>query len=195
MFTPAYADQSITTLSSLKKSQALELPCPEGILEIRYNNRIDAIAVNTWNGQTSLASLPCTSLCGKVVKVYEPLSCPATSGIIRYVDAELSDQDITENLRSPQQQVARVRHLGKTPSVKLTFYGKRFPFPFHDQPLQCRKCMKYNHREAVCKSSLTCSRSGESHVSSTCKSTNEKSSNCGGTRTATAFLPNKGTSI
>lgn len=72
VFLPASADQNITTLSSLKVSQALEMLCPEIILEIRPNTRINVIAVDTRNGQTSRALLSLTNLCGMTVKVTSP---------------------------------------------------------------------------------------------------------------------------
>lgn len=84
---------------------------------------------------------------GPVCKAYELISRPAISGIIRCINAELYDREISENLRFPQQQVARGRSLGNTSSVKLTFYGKDIPdyvllghvrhpvFPYHDCPV------------------------------------------------------------
>lgn len=47
VFASASADKNITALSSLKILQALEMQCLECILEIRYNTRINVIAVDT----------------------------------------------------------------------------------------------------------------------------------------------------
>lgn len=108
--------------ANLKVSLALELLCSECFLEIRYNTRNNVTAVDTRNGQRSRALV---FFCGMVVRAHEPLFRPDISAIIRYVDAELSDQDLTQTFRSPQQQEARARRLGRNPSVKLMFYGKR----------------------------------------------------------------------
>ncbi|KAG0410166.1 hypothetical protein HPB47_012720 [Ixodes persulcatus] len=70
IFVPAAEDNLITSLSSLKVSDALNLLCPECIIEIRYNRRLNLIAVDTRNGQTTRALLDCKKLCGIPVKTY-----------------------------------------------------------------------------------------------------------------------------
>lgn len=154
IFTSTSVNHHITSLSSLKLSQVLEQQCPKCILEIRYNTRLNVVAVDTRNGQTSRTSLSCSRFCRMPVRAHEPISWSATSGIIRNVDYDLSEAEITANLQSPQHQIARARRLGKTPSVKLTFYGSAIPdyvllghvrhpvFPFQDRPLQCHECLK-----------------------------------------------------
>lgn len=83
--------------------------------------------------------------------------------------------------------------------LKLTFYGykcldyvllSRFPhrlFQFHNNPLHCSKCTKHNHREAVCKGLLPCSRCSVFYSSNAYTSTHGKCSNRGGNYTATLF--------
>lgn len=54
--------------------------------------------------------------------MYELISRPIVLGFIRDVYSDLSDDDIDHHLRSPAQRVARIRRLGKTPNVMLTFF-------------------------------------------------------------------------
>lgn len=44
-------------------------------------------------------------------------------GLIREVDSDLSDEDIAQHLRSPDQRVAKVHRPGNSSNLKLTFYG------------------------------------------------------------------------
>ncbi|KAG0437588.1 hypothetical protein HPB47_017374 [Ixodes persulcatus] len=69
VFTPLEEGHVITSLSSLKLSLALEKMFPECILEIRFNNRLNLIAVDVRNGQTTRGLLRCTVLCGIKAKV------------------------------------------------------------------------------------------------------------------------------
>ncbi|KAG0424724.1 hypothetical protein HPB47_028091 [Ixodes persulcatus] len=120
IFTSNKPDQIITTLGSLKISQALEKLCPECIIEVRVNDRLNLIAVDTRNGQTTRTLLNCTSICGLKVTAYEPSSRSAAVGVIRDVETNLSDAEITENIRSTVR-ITRLRRLGASESVKINF--------------------------------------------------------------------------
>lgn len=115
VFPPAFADRNIPTLSRFKVSQALELLYREYVLEKRNSIRINIIAVDARLSQIYNALVSCTNLSATAVKAYELVSRSATSGIIQYIGAELSGLEITDNLRSPQQQVARAHRVSKTP--------------------------------------------------------------------------------
>ncbi|KAG0415409.1 hypothetical protein HPB47_007421, partial [Ixodes persulcatus] len=99
VFTPLEEGHVITSLSSLKLSLALEKMFPECILEIRFNNRLNLIAVDVRNGQTTRGLLRCTVLCGIKVRAYEPLPRNCATGVIRDVDTTLTDEEIANNLR------------------------------------------------------------------------------------------------
>lgn len=111
-FAATHANDKLTSLSSLKVIQALEKICPESVVEIRFNRRLDVIAVDARNGQTTLEQLRCTDLCGIPVKVYEPLPRPRIFGLIRNVDSAISDDDIAQHLGSPEQRVSMNRRRG-----------------------------------------------------------------------------------
>ncbi|KAG0419587.1 hypothetical protein HPB47_004005 [Ixodes persulcatus] len=97
IFVPAVENQKITAISSLKLSVALEQMCPECIQEIRPNSRLNLIAVDTRNGQTTRALLACTQICGLKVRAYEPVPRHFAVGVIKDVDTSLSDAEIEQH--------------------------------------------------------------------------------------------------
>ncbi|KAG0418769.1 hypothetical protein HPB47_004605 [Ixodes persulcatus] len=119
---------------------------PECILEIRYNSRLNLVAVDVRNGQTTRGLLRCTELCGIKVRAYEPLPRHCATGVIKDVDTTLTDEEITNNLSFVY--LGLVRH-------PVT--------PFQKKPVQCRKCCRYGHREASYKHSPVCKRCGNTH--------------------------------
>lgn len=198
VFTPLEEGHVITSLSSLKLSLALEKMFPECILEIRFNNRLNLIAVDVRNGQTTRGLLRCTVLCGIKVRAYEPLPRHCATGVIRDVDTTLTDEEIANNLRSPENRVARLRRLGKSSAIKISFCGSTLPSyvylghvrhavsQFQENPLQCRKCCRYGHREATCKRSPVCKRCSGTHEDRDSCSAQEKCINCGDAHSATS---------
>lgn len=85
VFVPLTAGQKVTELSSTIVSQALQKHCPEGILEVRYNIRINLIAVDKQNSM-STRTLKFTEICGVPIRAYEPYSKPVISGVIKKVE-------------------------------------------------------------------------------------------------------------
>ncbi|KAG0425460.1 hypothetical protein HPB47_027373 [Ixodes persulcatus] len=94
IFVSTVEHQLIATLSSLKLSIALEQMCPECILEVRPNKRLNLIAVDTHNGQTTRTLLVCFELCGMKVRAYEPVPRHYAIGVITDVDTALSEVQI-----------------------------------------------------------------------------------------------------
>lgn len=199
VFVPADAETLLTSLSSVKLSKALEKACPEGIHEVRYNGRLNIIAVDTRNGEATKTLLSLKALCGIQVMSYAPLAGPTVIGIIKEVDKELSNEDITSHLRSTIK-VGTVRRLGKSATVKVTFRGKSLPshvllghvrhpvFPFQERPIQCLNCFGFGHKRVACKRPKRCEHCGNQHelTDTTCQSTPAKCVNCGQDHEATA---------
>ncbi|XP_042150784.1 uncharacterized protein LOC121838540 [Ixodes scapularis] len=203
IFAATKPDQKLATLSSLRLSNALEKLCPECILQIRPNERLNVVAVDVRNGQTTRTLLKCPELCGVSVRAYQSLEGPTSIGVIKNVDAELSDPEILENLRS-DGRIARVRRLGATGVVMLTFNCSPLPSfvllgrvrqkvtEFKPRPIQCRNCGGFGHFAVSCTRSSACSRCAEPHpitntTSNTkCKSTVIKCVNCGEAHEATS---------
>lgn len=196
---PLTPEQRITDLSSIKVSQALEQLCPECILEVRYNVRLNLIAVNTRNGMASRELLKCTLLCSVPVRAYAPYAHPVTFGVISNVDIGISDEEIACHLRT-EVRIVNIRRLGTSTKVKLTFHGAKLPehillghvrhpvTPFRDRPLQCRNCCGFGHIEAACRRPAACSNCAQKHrfaSDGTCTSS-EKCVNCGSAHSATS---------
>ncbi|KAG0442878.1 hypothetical protein HPB47_015525 [Ixodes persulcatus] len=198
IFVPAVENQKITAISSLKLSVALEQMCPECIHEIRPNSRLNLIAVDTRNGQTTRALLACTQICGLKVRAYEPVPRHFAVGVIKDVDTSLSDAEIEQHVRSPEGRVARIRRLGQSSIVKIALSETTLPSfvylghvrhpvtPFKERPIQCRKCCEYGHREANCKRPPICSCCGEAHDGNDTCSGQEKCANCSQAHAATS---------
>ncbi|KAG0444806.1 hypothetical protein HPB47_013360, partial [Ixodes persulcatus] len=198
IFVPAVENQKITAISSLKLSVALEQLCPECIHEINPNSRLNLIAVDTRNGQTTRALLACTQIRGLKVRAYEPIPRHFAVGVIKDVDTSLSDAKIEQHMRSLEGRVARIRRLGQSSIVKIAFSETTLPSfvylghvrhpvtPFKERPIQCRKCCGYGHREANCKRPPICSRCGEAHDSNDTCSGQEKCANCSQAHAATS---------
>ncbi|CAN7991158.1 unnamed protein product, partial [Ixodes pacificus] len=202
IFVPAAEDTLITSLSSLKVSDALNLLCPECIIEIRYNRRLNLIAVDTRNGQTTRALLDCKKLCGIPVRTYEPLPRHYAVGVITEVDTTLSEADVWKHLRSPENRVARLRRFGQSSAMKISFCGTTLPHfvylglvrhpvtLFKERPIQCRKCCRYGHREASCQNSPVCNRCSGTHPDTESCTAQEKCVNCGEAHSAKSpFCP------
>ncbi|KAG0415422.1 hypothetical protein HPB47_007398 [Ixodes persulcatus] len=134
VFTPLEEGHVITSLSSLKLSLALEKMFPECILEIRFNNRLNLIAVDVRNGQTTRGLLRCTVLCGIKVRAYEPLPRHCATGVIRDVDTTLTDEEIANNLRSPENRakVQRSRSPSADRRCQATFTSVMSGMQFHN---------------------------------------------------------------
>ncbi|KAG0412943.1 hypothetical protein HPB47_009912 [Ixodes persulcatus] len=112
---------AIASLNSLRLSNTLAKTFPECILEIRYNSRLNLVAVDVRNGQTTRGLLRCTELCGIKVRAYEPLPRQCATGVIKDVDTTLTYEEITNNLRSPENRVA--------PSSTLVLFGIQLLHP------------------------------------------------------------------
>lgn len=205
IFVPRMLTEKITHLSSIRVSQALEKMCPECIIEVRYNFRLNLIAVDTRNGMTTRALLSCTELCGVQVRAYQPLTQPATIGVIKNVDDGLPTEELCQHLRS-EVRIAKLRRLGQSSTIMLTFLGDKPPahvllghvrhpvFSFKERPIQCRNCCGFGHREAVCQRPVACRKCGEGHraqtdgLQDTCKAALPKCANCGDAHEATSPL-------
>ncbi|KAG0433055.1 hypothetical protein HPB47_020263, partial [Ixodes persulcatus] len=163
----------------------------ECIIEIRYNRRLNLIAVDTRNGQTTRALLDRKKLCGIPVRTYEPLPRHYAVGVITEVDTTLSEADVWKHLRSPENRVARLRQFGQSSTMKISFCGTTLPnfvylgpvrHPvtlFKERPIQCRKCCRYEHREASCKNPPVCNRYSGTHPDTESCTAQEKCVNCG----------------
>ncbi|KAG0416735.1 hypothetical protein HPB47_006181 [Ixodes persulcatus] len=175
VYAPTDSEKKLTSLSSLKVTQALETISPECILQVRYNQRLNLIAVDVRNGHAAQVLMNNTFLCGIQVRPYSPLSGKTSIGVIHDVDAEVTDEELAQHLRS-EAKIANARRLGKSRVVKVVFSGSHLPshvllghvrhsvVPFKEKPIQCHNCGGFGHKKIACKRAQACNRCAENHV-------------------------------
>lgn len=190
IFSPIETSQ-VWKFNALKLSEKLEGFAPDGIMQIRLNKRLNLIAVDTRNTESTTALLAITSLCGAKVRAYEPRPVMSTVGVIKDVDDAISEQDLLLELRH-KVPITQVRRLGKSRSVRLTFstavlpqhvyVGKvRFPVDtYEDHGVQCRNCGLFGHVAAVCYRKQVCLRCTGNHPMTACEASSPCCINCGG---------------
>ncbi|KAG0424550.1 hypothetical protein HPB47_028232 [Ixodes persulcatus] len=101
----------LTSLSSLKLTEALKGICQASACQVRYNDRLTLIAVEVLNEQAAQALLKTTDLCRIPVRRYLALSGPTTVGVIRDVDMDATEEQLEHNLRS-ENKIGDIRRLG-----------------------------------------------------------------------------------
>lgn len=199
IFVPVNQETRLTSLSSLKLTEALKGICQESACQVRYNDRLNLIAVEVLNEQAAQALLKTTDLCGIPVRTYLALSGPTTVGVIRDVDMDATEEQLEHNLRS-ESKIADIRRLGKSRVVKLTFQGSQLPnyvllgyvrhpvLPYKEKPLQCHNCGGFGHKKVSCTRAMACKRCGEHHeaTDAMCQSPTLRCVNCKGDHEATS---------
>ncbi|KAG0419530.1 hypothetical protein HPB47_004038, partial [Ixodes persulcatus] len=110
----------------MRVSSELENHCPESMQVIRPNNRLNLIAVDTRNAQSTRSLLKLTSLCGVTVKSYEPGSRNGAAGVIKSVGDDVDDALLKAGLTS-EIPVVHARRLGKSQVVRILFNGPKMP--------------------------------------------------------------------
>ncbi|KAG0413896.1 hypothetical protein HPB47_008959 [Ixodes persulcatus] len=199
IFVPVNQETRLTSLSSLKLTEALKGICQESACQVRYNDRLNLIAVEVLNEQAAQALLKTTDLCRVPVRPYLALSRPTTVGVIQDVDMDATEEQLEHNLRS-ETKIADIRRLGKSRDVKLTFHGSQLPnyvplgyvrhpvLPYKERPLQCHNCGGFGHKKVSCMRAMACKRSGEQHeaTDAMCQSPTLRCVNCKGDHEATS---------
>lgn len=181
IFTPQDPQIKIKTLNPVKLTSALKANCPEGIISIRPNARLNILAVDTRNFDTTTTLLRITTLCGIQVRAYEPRTSSMAVGVIHGVSVDITEKEILECVKS-EPSVIRVRRLGISESVALTFSTSHAPDAVHigfvrhkvnqylEKPTQCKLCGRLGHVAAACISPL-CIRCGTKHEGTDCDET------------------------
>ncbi|KAG0432643.1 hypothetical protein HPB47_020653 [Ixodes persulcatus] len=138
---------------------------------VRYNDRLNLIAVEVLNEQAAQALLKTTDLCRVPVRPYLALSGPTTVGVIRDVDMDTTEEQLEHNLRS-ENRIADIRRLGKS----------------RERPLQCHNCGGFGHKKVSCMRAMACKRCGEQHeaTDAMCQSPTLRCVNCKGDHEATS---------
>ncbi|KAG0429367.1 hypothetical protein HPB47_023682 [Ixodes persulcatus] len=143
-------------LNPLVLKKKLEDVAPEGIIQIRPNYRLNLLALDTRNVESTKALIRLKSLGPVQVMTYEPPPPSAYVGVIRGVSTEIADAELCAALRG-EAPVIRVRRLGTSEAVKITFasgatcehvyigHTRYEVFPYLEKPRQCPKCNRFGH--------------------------------------------------
>lgn len=190
IFKPTDTKKLVTKLNPLKLSQYLESVAPDGVLEIRPNLRLNLLALDTRNNESTKALLGVTSICGIPVRAYQPRSPDKAVGVIRGLPQDISDDEIKDAAKAAVP-VVRVRRLGSSDVIQLVFQASTLPehvcvgytrfkvLPYTDKPRQCANCHRFGHIESTCQLQLRCIRCGKRHDRAQCTADQPRCPNCG----------------
>ncbi|KAH7950641.1 hypothetical protein HPB51_028323 [Rhipicephalus microplus] len=194
LFVPLNAADSMNRLNRQVTSMSLEALVPRQITDVRINGRKNVLAIDVTQ-RTALDVLTKVNPLGNInVHSFIPDGKDSKAGVIYNVDTSISNI-VFPILIKPVTEATiflQARHLGNSRCVKLVFMGDSLPTqvrvghfqhivcPFVPKPLQCRKFCKIGHVNAVCTSSVMCSRCSESHNTETCQAEHRKCANCQG---------------
>lgn len=181
IFVPQDPQIKVNNMNPVKLTSALKANCPDGVISIRPNARLNILAVDTRNFDTSTTLLRITTLCGIQVRAYEPRTSSMAVGVIHGVSSDITEKEILECAKS-EPSVVKVRRLGTSESVALTFSTSVAPDAVHigfvrhkvnrylEKPTQCKKCGRLGHVAAACKYPL-CIQCGTKHEGTDCDET------------------------
>ncbi|KAM7303423.1 uncharacterized protein ISCGN_013381 [Ixodes scapularis] len=187
----------ITKLNPLVLKEKLDSLAPDGIIQIRPNYRLNLLALDTRNLESTKAILQLKNIGPLQVHTYEPTPASSSVGVIRGVSVEIADDDLWASIRvkSPGTQA---RRLGKSEVVKLIFTTGTPPdhvyvghtryqvLPYLEKPRQCLKCNRFGHIASTCTKAQKCSRCGADHDTSKCETQKPKCINCKKSHDATS---------
>lgn len=187
---PKDPNSKLSKLNALKLSEMLDSVAPDGVTEIRPNHRLNLLALDTRNQESTKALLHLKRLCGVEVLVYEPRSRTSAVGVIRDVNDDIFDDDLKTALRATAP-VTNARRLGHSQVVKIELSTPEMPeyvtlgyirykvHPYLERPIQCSNCFGFGHIKSVCSKSACCAYCGGQHDRNTCTSDAPRCANCG----------------
>lgn len=137
------------------------------------------------------------------LKAFVPSHLTETTGVIRYVPKDLSNEDIYKSIACDAEVISIKRFMRKvdgklTPlgTIAVTFattslpqyaFIQMFRYPIHmyiPPLLQCYKCLKFNHSAKVCRGSQVCSSCAGQHSYKECDVEEVTCINCNGNHLA-----------
>ena len=193
------ASDNLNSLNRQFLTEFFDRIAPGQINEVRINPRKNILMVDAKNA-TVLETLKNIQALGNFpVRSFKVYGKDASIGVISDVDPQITEESLARLVISTVR-ILNVHRFGLSRCVKLVFDSSSLPAhvkvgyvrhpvrPYVPRPLQCHRCQKIGHVSAVCKSSVTCQRCGESHQLEECKVEAPKCPNCAGTHDATSKL-------
>ncbi|KAG0422178.1 hypothetical protein HPB47_001974 [Ixodes persulcatus] len=96
---PTEPTMIITNMNPLVLKQKLDSVAPDGVIQIRPNYRLNLLAIDARNVESTKALLQLKNLGTVQVQTYEPPPPSASVGIIRGVSADIEDADLLAAMR------------------------------------------------------------------------------------------------
>ncbi|KAL3199590.1 hypothetical protein MRX96_001346 [Rhipicephalus microplus] len=190
LFKPKNPEDVITRLNQLALKTAFEEGCSsDGVLQVRPNERLNLLAVDTRNADASERVLKILSIAEVLVQAYEPRRSNITVGVIKGVPVDLDQADILAALlqRAP---VRSVRRLGASENVRIVFVAESAPeqvilgytryrvYKYIETPRKCTKCQRFGRVAGACRLQERCSRCGGNHDRSSWENEEPQGPNC-----------------
>ncbi|KAH7972682.1 hypothetical protein HPB52_015278 [Rhipicephalus sanguineus] len=189
IFKPQNPEQIITRFNPLTLKAAFEAVVPDGVLQVRPNERLNLLAVDTRSAEVSERLLKIKNIGEIALQAYEPRPNNCGVGVIKGVPTDLDQQDIFSALlqRAP---VKSVRRLGASENVRIVFATESAPehvilgytryrvYKYIESPRQCSKCQRFGHVAGTCRLQARCSRCGGNHERSSCGTEEPQCPNC-----------------
>ncbi|KAH6930345.1 hypothetical protein HPB50_012995 [Hyalomma asiaticum] len=189
IFKPRNPEHVVTRFNPLRLKAAFEAVAPDGVLQVRPNERLNLLAVDTRSVEASERLLKVTNIGEIALQAYEPRPNNCGVGVIKGVPVDLDQQDIFSALlqRAP---VKSVRRLGTSENVRIVFATETAPeyivlgytryrvFKYIECPRQCSKCQRFGHVAGACRLPVRCPRCGGNHDRSSCATEQLQCPNC-----------------
>lgn len=180
----------VKMMDALRVSQELQAVVPDGIRKVRLNLRLNLLAVDTNDIESTGKLLALKKLCGVPVQVREPHGSYGSVGVIHGIPPGVTESQIKASIRS-KAPVVSVRIPHHPGHAVVTFASPELPdhvlvglveHKVHqhvDRPPRCHRCGRIGHVDIVCSSPATCRRCGRSHGRSVCFAPRQSCVNCG----------------
>lgn len=179
IITPWDGVTQVKLMDALKVSQELQALVPDGIRKVRLNLRLNLLAVDTNDIESTGKLLSLKKLCGVPVQVREPHGSYGSVGVLHGIPPGVTESQLKEFIRS-KAPVVSVR-IPKPPGpAVVTFASPELPHhvlvglvehKVHqhvDRPPRCHRCGRIGHVDVACTNPPTCRRCGRSHGRSVC---------------------------
>lgn len=189
LFAPNAVGGNVRNINKQVLSEHLDSIAPGQVAEARVNVRKNVIAVDTTTPSAVHVLLATTALCGVPVRAFLPRPPNTRAGVIRDVDASITDTKIL-SLCYSGVKIVEARRFGSTTTVQLLFEGDTIPAhvklglvrysvqPYTPRPLQCHLCHRIGHVAGSCLNAACCPKCAGQHTEANCTSPTPKCINC-----------------
>ncbi|KOB63625.1 reverse transcriptase [Operophtera brumata] len=202
---------SVTCTEKLPKqfglAKLLKAANIKNVLKIKYINSFKAL-IHFHDEDSADSFIHCKSFNENGFKCQRTLETTQSYGVIKYIDLDLKEDEILQELKSETEilSVKRLKrkntndgHWESSESVRICFKGSSLPShiyiydtrvnvsPYTYPVTQCSRCWRFGHSLRMCPSlKVICPKCSKSHPN--CETANYKCNNCTGRHMAMAKI-------